>query len=105
MLPGLTHHRITADMPPSMSTNPQNVKITAVQTVFFADIDVEPVSGFEPLTVRLQGRFRASGQLLLCWSGSVCSSSWYCSMSLVSARFWHGYGTRYLSDGFCQGAA
>jgi hypothetical protein len=28
---------------------------------FFADRNVEPVSGFEPLTVRLQGRFTCSG--------------------------------------------
>jgi len=59
--------------------------------------DLEPVSGFEPLTVRLQGRFRCCGQLSFCCSRSVGSPSGERSMSLISARFWHATGTPALA--------
>jgi hypothetical protein len=54
---------------------------------------VEPVSGFEPLTVRLQGRFTYCGQLLRSRCEPVSSSPDYRSMSVVSAPFWHAAGT------------
>jgi hypothetical protein len=44
-------------------------------------------------TYRLGGRLALWVNLLLSWSGSVCSSSGYSSMSPVSARFWHVAGT------------
>lgn len=48
---------------------------------------------FEPATGCLEGRFTTGGLLQLSWSGPVCLSSGYGSMSPVSAPFWHAAGT------------
>jgi len=61
--------------------------------VLAANLVLEPVSGFEPLTVRLQGRFGCCAQLQFSRWGSVPSLSGYRSMSAVSVHFWHADGT------------
>src|ERR1700722_13373499 len=68
-------------------------QVPTLETGIFAVVNVEPVSGFEPLTVRLQGRFTLAAQLLRHCSASVRSSSWCRSMSLGSPRFGHAAGT------------
>ena len=45
------------------------------------------------VTHSLEARSSASGHLLHSWSESLCSSSGYTSMPLVSAAFWHADGT------------
>jgi hypothetical protein len=55
---------------------------------------------------RLQGRFTVGGLLPFPWSGQACWPSGYCSMSLVSASFWHAAGTERPPDANCRlGAA
>jgi hypothetical protein len=47
------------------ATRSTSRRVTAGRCGTIAAVVVEPVSGFEPLTVRLQGRFRLGGQLPL----------------------------------------
>jgi hypothetical protein len=66
---------------------------------------MEPVSGFEPLTVRLQGRFETGGLLLRSWREPVSSSSWCRSMAAVSVSFWHATGTLGLIPATSRGCS
>jgi hypothetical protein len=59
-----------------------------------ASAALEPVSGFEPLIIRLQGRSGVKGGLLISWQTPLSSPSDYHSMPVISVPFWHGTGMK-----------